>query len=47
MSEKLGLKDFFVFVFFFFVRALGLWLVEASYYSVMFMLDVSDELHLN
>jgi hypothetical protein len=47
MPEKLGLKDFFVFVFFFFVRALGLWLVEASYYSVMFMLDVSDELHLN
>lgn len=47
MSEKLGLEDFFIFVFFFFVRALRLSLMLASYYSVMFMFDVSNELHLN
>lgn len=47
MSEKLGLKDFFIFVFFFFVGAVRLWLVQASYYSIVFMFDMSNELHLN
>ena len=47
MSKKLSLKDFFVFVFFLLVGALRLWLVQASYYSIMLMFDMSNELHLN